>query len=154
MIKQSARGADGLMIGMNTMTDMLEKYLLVRRAVAAIAYQDKEIDAQERRIIAASIADLYQLTDAQLELILDDAEKMTPVEELVSKIDDMMAIKCLIHDVISLAIMKQEWDDSELIAARRAISALLINEKERDNVLKAFDLLRSISSLEGCKIME
>lgn len=146
MIKQSAREADGLIVGMNTMTDMMEKYLLVRRAVAAIAYQDKEIDAQERRIIAASIADLYQLTDDQLELILDDAEKMTPVEELVSKIDDMTAIKCLIHDLISLAIMKQEWDDSELIAARRAIGALLINARERDNVLKAFDLLRSISS--------
>ena len=131
---------------MNNIAPLDGRYIQVRRVVASIAYQNQEIDEQERLILASSVAGQYQLSEEQIHILVEDAVKSPCIEDLVRQICDPQFIRLLLMDLMTLAIFKKEWEESEYGAAIRAINALILQKHLTAEIRQAFDLLVTATS--------
>ena len=134
---------------MNSIASIDERYLQVRRAVAAIAYQNLDIDEQERLMLASCIAGQYQLSEDQLHILAKDAIMRPDIEGLVNEIGDPSFVRLLLADLMVLAIFKEEWEGSEHEAAIRAINVLTLPESLTAKIRHAFESLMAIAKHFG-----
>jgi hypothetical protein len=128
---------------MQDQTHIHPDFLQVRRVLAAIAYSNGKVDQDERELLASRMAGEYQLSDAQLQMLVDDAVHSPRVEELVEGIRSPLFIRLLTVDLMTLAIAKQNWDESEMEAAKRAIDRVCLEPDVVAKLSQAFGLLVS-----------
>jgi hypothetical protein len=122
-----------------------DRYLQVRRVIASIAYENQEIDEQERVVLASDMAGQYQLAEDQVQTLIEDAVSKPRIEDLVNLVNDPRFLRLLLTDLMTLAIAKEEWEESELAAAVRAIGALHLRKDLVAKVRQAFDLLIDVT---------
>jgi hypothetical protein len=130
---------------MQDAADFQNKYLQVRRVVASIAYENGEIDEQERRLLATGIGDEYSFSMQQISTLIEDAINQPPIESLVAGVTDPVFLRFLIIELVTLSLAKHNWEHSEISAAHRAIASLGVPTQTQAKLRQAFDLLLTVN---------
>lgn len=129
----------------NTVKDLTDEYVQIRRVLVQIAIANEEIDEQERMVIASSIGGSSGLNDEQVETLLKDANAKPDIKSLVGEISHPMALKQMLLDLVALALMKSDWYESESQALKDAVMSMNLSESNCLGFLKVFDELREMS---------
>lgn len=113
----------------------------LRRVIASIAFANQTVDDEERRILAASMAEATDLSTEEADAIVSDIASRPDVGELASQVTEPDAIRALIFNILGLAITKHDWEEGEIAAARCAIAGLRLPAEAVPSLVLAFDAM-------------
>jgi len=121
------------------------QYLQVRRVIASIAYANSEFDESERHVLASGIADSYDFSEDDMRTLIEDAASLPATEVLASSITEPTYLRMLFVDLMTLAITKDNWEETELSAVYRTLEAAQWPKASIEKIHTAFELLRAAS---------
>ncbi len=114
--------------------------LHVTRILGHIAQSNTLIDGEDRLMLAKSIASANQLDEGQADLLLESMMS-DHIDETVAELTDHHSLRHFLFNLMTLAIVKHDWDSGELAAARRVVKLVRLPARDLDRLLVAFDNL-------------
>ncbi len=117
----------------------------VKRILAQISYANETIDDEERQLLTSSIVGVAHLSADEIATLIEDSKQRPTISDLVSQITSRDAVRYLIFNLTTLAIMKHDLVESEISAAYKAIDALTMNENDISHVRDTFANLLDLS---------
>jgi hypothetical protein len=131
---------------MTSVIDPISDYMQARRVITRVCLANEDLSHEERLVLASSVGGASNLPAEQIQVLLRDTTELPDVDVLMKAMTHAGQYRQILIDLAALAVVKQDWHDSELAAARKAIGAFPLDEPTRSALSDAFEALRRAST--------
>jgi len=129
--------------------DVLTDYMQVRRIISRICLANEDLSKEERVVLASSVGGASSLSSDQLRVLIEDTADMPDIGLLMKNLTQPSQYRQLLIDIAALAIIKRDWHEDEMTAAKQAIAALPFDDAMLSGLNSTFDTLRKVSDSLG-----
>jgi hypothetical protein len=130
-------------------SDPMTDYMQVRRVICRVSLGNNHLSPQERLVLASSVGGASGLSQKQIQVLIEDASSMPDIAQLMSEIHLPAQYRQLMVDLSALAVVKGDWDDTEVAAVGEVIGAFPFDEEIKTDLETAFDTLKKASHQLG-----